>query len=115
MIEKITKEIADKRATINTLLGHFEKCDNRYVSIPGGANSLLTNDGPENLRKMLNSTMNVLVDQMELNKTLIAILTVIVSDDDWIVRQGKFAMKTGQASANDILSKMMQDKLRGKV
>lgn len=61
---------------ISKLKGYYPKCEKRESSIAKGISTLESNESIENTRKMLHSTMNVLRDQMEINKLLIQFINL---------------------------------------
>jgi len=109
-ISRIISYIANKEDIIRNLLRGFDESEKRFNGLSKAYLSVQENTNEENTRKMLAATINTLKEQMEINKQLISLLVMIVSDDDFTGKQAKFAIKTGQ-NPQDVLREMIRDKM----
>ncbi len=111
-MNEIIEKIANREKLISSLLKKFSESSRRFNGLGIAADSVVNNESPANTRKMLNTALNILKDQMDINKELIALMIMFCSNDDFISQQAKFAMKVGQ-DPQDVLKEMFRKKMAG--
>jgi hypothetical protein len=74
------------------------------------APTVLSNESDANTRKMLNTTMNIMKRQQELNQTLVAVILMLLSSRDFMGWQADFAMKLG-GDGQEVLQEMLRQKM----
>lgn len=112
-IKPIIERISNREEVLNRIIFNFKESVRKFNGLEKAAASVLNNDNEANTRKMLNTTMNIVKDQMEINQDVLSILLLYVSDDSFTTAQAEFAVKTGHATYDSILQKMMKDKFNG--
>jgi hypothetical protein len=105
--------ISDKEKMAKDLLQHLEEAIRTINGLNKAAPTVLTNESDANTRKMLNTTMNLVKRQQELNQILVSVVTMLLSSPDFTGWQAQLAMKLG-GDGQAILREMMRQKLSGK-
>lgn len=111
MIDGIINRISNKEQLITRLLGYFTESERKYEGLTKCVDSVLDNPNEANTRKMLNTTMKIVRDQMKINQDVLAYVVMCASDNDFTSKQANFAIKTG-SKAEDVLSEMIRGKFR---
>ncbi len=68
------------------------------------------NETDANTRKMLNTTMNLMKRQQELNQILVAVVVMLLSSRDFTGWQAELAMKLG-GDPQKVLQEMLRRKM----
>jgi hypothetical protein len=104
--------VADQAKLLAELHTHLSQSVRDRDGLDRAAPTVLSNESEVNTRKMLNTTMRVLKRQQEMNLLLASALIMVCSSRDFTGWQAQFAMMLG-SDPQDVLRKMMADKLRG--
>lgn len=105
--------VSDTEKLAGDLLDHMQETTKAIKGLNHAAPTVLTNESDANTRKMLNTTMNLVKRQQELNQILISMMTLLLSSQDFTGWQAELAMKLG-GNPQEVLQKMMEMKMRGK-
>jgi hypothetical protein len=111
-MQEIVERIANREELLTRLLKNFSESARRFSGLERAAETVLANDSEANTRKMLNTSMKILRDQMDINKDLLALMIMFVSSDDYVANQARLAIKLG-ADGREVLSQMLKMKMRG--
>lgn len=105
--------LSDNEKMAKDLLDHMQETTKAIKGLAHAAPTVLTNESDANTRKMLNTTMNLMRKQQELNQILIAVVTMLLSSHDFTGWQGELAMKLG-SDPQKVMRELWRRKMEGR-